>query len=467
LKDVPTIKDGTGEAPAAEIEASAASVGGEDAASSSVAGGEVEDLKAQLRNAKTSAERTRLRSALIARLVESDREAYAVEELRAMLAEEGFDPAGFYNIGNALARLGESSAAADAYRKAISQRHGNYSRAQNNLGVVLIRLGRWDEAQQALAAALRLESNNYPEASYNLGRMYALRGEAGLAINAWTRALAQQSDHAEAAVALARAFAEDGDPARGLAVLDAFDKRMTRRGADSPRAIAVARGEIVAASHVAAETKGGGKTISSVKTEGARAHDAVGSATRGVRASPTTLRALAVDQQSYDLLQRARAAREAGRHEESVALYRRVIQNRGGYFPPANLELGYALASLQRNEEAVASLLPVTTREGTRYPIAFYHLGRLYEHLGQLPRAVEAFSRAASIYGQENPQFFIDLSRVREKEGNRQAAFDAMDSYVRAMERTGGAPEWARERLAKLRRTDAHGPEQTNVSTKP
>jgi tetratricopeptide (TPR) repeat protein len=401
--------------------------------------GDVEDLKAQLKAAKSNAERARLHRALVGRLVESESKGQAVDELRVLAGDERFDPAGLYNVGNALARLGESRAAADVYRKAIAQRRGHYSRAQNNLGVVLLRLGLWDEAQEALTAALRQESGVYAEAHYNMGRLHALRGEAGLAIDSWTRALYQQPEHTDAAVALARALAEDGDPARGLAILDAFDQRAARNGRQSPREIAVARGEIIAVSNLSAEAKSGGRAPSSSHAEAARG-------------SANALRALVVDQQTYDLLQRARAAREAGRHEDSVGLYRRVIQNRGGYFPPANLELGYALSGLKRHEEAVASFLPVAAKEGARYPIAFYHLGRLYESLGQLSRAVEAFGRAAAFYGQQNPQFFVDLSRVHEKEGNMGEAVAAMESYVRVSERlSGSAPDWAQERLEKLR----------------
>ncbi|HEV2708279.1 MAG TPA: tetratricopeptide repeat protein [Pyrinomonadaceae bacterium] len=400
---------------------------------------DVEDLKAQLKAAKSNTERARLHRALVGRLVTSESKAQAVEELRALIEDERFDPAGLYNVGNALARLDESRAAAEAYRKAITQRRGHYSRAQNNLGVVLLRLGLWDEAQEALAAALRQESGLYAEAHYNMGRLHALRGEAGLAINSWSHALMQQPDHADAAVALARALAEDGDPARGLAILDAFDQRAARNGRQSPREIAIARGEIIAVSNLSTEAKAGGRLSSS-------------SAGEAARGSANSLHALVVDRQTYDLLQRARAAREAGRNEDAVGLYRRVIQNRGGYFPPANLELGYALSGLKRHEEAVESFLPVAAKEGARYPIAFYHLGRLYETLGQLPRAGEAFTRAASFYGQQNPQFYVDISRVREKEGNMGEALAAMESYVRVSERlSGSAPDWAQQRVEKLR----------------
>ncbi len=149
-------------------------------------------------------------------LAESGNKSEAVALLRSMLAEERFDPAYFYNTGNALARIGESEAAVEAYRKAIAQRHGNYARAQNNLGVVLTRLGRWEEAEEALTSALKLESYNYAEASYSLGRLHALRGESGLATTEWTRTLKLKPEHTDAAVSLARLLAEGGDTAQAL-----------------------------------------------------------------------------------------------------------------------------------------------------------------------------------------------------------------------------------------------------------
>ena len=170
------------------------------------------------------------------------------------------------------------------------------------------------------------------------------------------------------------------------------------------------------------------------------------------------MRAPVVDQQTYDLLRRARAAREGGRHEEAVALYRRVIERRG-YFTPANLELGYSLTNLRRDPEATAALELVATKEGARYPVAFYHLGRLYERAGQSVRSVEAFERAAAIYGDDNPQILLDLSRAREKAGDVRGAADAMETYVRATSRLGGTPDWAREHLAKLRQKTAAAPQ--------
>lgn len=403
----------------------------------------VEELRAKIEEARTGAERARLRRELADMLAERGRRGEAVAELRATLDDERFDPSGYYNAGNALARLDESNGAVEAYRKAIAQRRGNYSRAQHNLGVVLVRLGRWDEAREALSAAIRLEGGIYPEASYNLGRLYALRGESGLAIQEWTRALAHRPEHADAAIALAYALAEDGDPERSLLILDAFRKNALRRGASVEREMEIARGEIVAAMNLSNESSRERKEASNAR-ESASVSNA--------RASARTRGAFAVDKASYDLLQRARSAREGGSQEESVSLYRRVIERRGGYFAPANLELGFALSNLRRNEEAVEAFERVAAKDGERYPIVFYHLGRLYESANELTLSRMAFERAATLFGESNPQILLDLSRLREKSGDARGALEALENYARITARMGASPAWTEESLERLRR---------------
>jgi predicted Zn-dependent protease len=117
------------------------------------------------------------------------------------------------------------------------------------------------------------------------------------------------------------------------------------------------------------------------------------------------------------------------------------------------MEMGFTLFSMRRHEEAAAALLAVVRREGARYPLVFYHLGRIYEHLGRLGEAGEAFARAAELAGEESPQFYVDLSRVREREGRSTDALSAAEAYVRVTARaSGGAPEWARERVESLRK---------------
>jgi Tfp pilus assembly protein PilF len=212
---------------------------------------ELAGLRDEVANAEDEKVRASARRKLVDRLVEMNRMPEAIKELHVITGDERLDPVGLYNAGNTLARLGDEKSAVEAYRKAISQRRGNYSRAQNNLGVVLIRLGRLEEAHDALEAALRQEAGNYGEASYNMGRLQLLRGELPLAIKSWERAVKLEPDHTPAVVALARAYAQKGDAERGLELLDAFSKRMSVRGKDVPHEVTVARGEVIALGNVA------------------------------------------------------------------------------------------------------------------------------------------------------------------------------------------------------------------------
>jgi len=399
-------------------------------------------LRSMIKDAKTDSERARLHRLLVDYLVALNRKSEAIDELRAMSREDRVDPVGFYNLGNALARLEDTDTAIDVYRKAIKQRHGNYSHALNNLGVVLLRQGRWDEAQEALESALKLENFHYGEASYNMGRLYAARGEADLAIREWTRALVVQPDHADAAVALARALAEDGSPERGLAVLDAFlaRKASSTEVADARREILFnsGEGEATSASNISNTAATSAAKVANVKSDSGK---------HSLATTPT----LTVDQETYDLLGRARAARADGRNEEAATLYRRVLSRKEGFFAPANLELGFVLSSLKRYDEAAAMFETLVAREGARYPIAYYHLGRKYELLGKLDLAAGAFEKAAAAFDETNPQFLLDLSRVRELAGNYKAALKAMEDYVSISQKIGHVPEWTTERLAELR----------------
>jgi tetratricopeptide (TPR) repeat protein len=400
----------------------------------------LDSLRAQIASAKTGDERMRLQRTLVDYLVALNRKGEALNELRAMARDERIDPVGFYNIGNALARLGDTDTAIETYRKAIKQRHGNYSHAQNNLGVLLLRQGRWDEARTAFLAALALENFRYAEASYNLGHLYSAQGDSNLAMREWNRALVAQPDDVDALIALAHALADDGKRERGVALLDAF---LTRRGAntaiaDARRDILYGRDELEPAS---APSTTGAVKVSSEK------QSTVNSGEKAAAAA----RPLEVDQETYDLLQRARDEREAGRHEEAVKLYNRVLSRSNGLLPPANLELSFVLSGLKRYDEAVVVLTTLVNRAGARYPIAYYHLGRQYEQLGNLSLAADAYEKAAAAFNETNPQFLLDLSRVREKEGNTRAALAAMEDYVRISQSKGGAPAWSTERLAQLR----------------
>jgi tetratricopeptide (TPR) repeat protein len=387
-------------------------------------GSEMKALREEIEAATSPELRTRLQLKLVDHRLNAGMKQEAIAELHSMSAEDHFNPQGFYNIANALARAGDADAAVNTYRKAIDQRKGRYSRALNNLGVVLMRQGHWDEAHEAFMSALRLESFRYAEASYNLGRLYVVRGEGDLAIREWRRAVQVDPEHKAAAQALANAGSAESIT---VAARHPADHSASTR-ASSP------------GSPPLGDDGGGGKSDTASTNSGAPSR-------KNGSVSPV----LTVDPETYAFLQRARTARDRGRHEEAVESYRKVISRMGGYFGPANLELGYDLISLKRNDEAIAILLPVSVKDGTRYPISFYHLARLYEQRGDLKLAEENFARASEAYREGNAQFLLDLSRVREKLGNFTGALTSMEQYLSVLEREGQKPEWSSERLAALR----------------
>jgi len=357
----------------------------------------VTSLRDQIQAAASDADRNRLKLKLADLLLTMGHNSEAMTELNSIANSTAFDPIGFYNLGNTFARLGESEAAIKAYKTAIDQRNGKYSRAYNNLGVVLLRVGRWDEAYDALLSALKLENFRYAEASYNLGRVYAARGQNDLAAREWRRALAVDPKHDAAAHALAH-------------------------GGDEDEIIVVAQPKTAKNAPVAAAKRSSALTTPAPKT-------------------------LTLDQASFDYLQRARSASEHGKMLEAVDNFQRVLIRQDGYFPPANLELSYALLNLKRYDEAIKNLVAVSTRDGARYPISYYHLARLYEMKGELKLAEAAFVQAAP----KNPQFLLDVTRVREKLGDFKGSLEAMEQYLSLMEKQGEKPAWSDERLAELR----------------
>ena len=351
--------------------------------------------------AASDAERIRLQLKLVEELLATNKKAEALSELRLITATDAFDPQSFYNAGNSLARLDDNNGAVEAYRKAIDQRKGNYSRAFNNLGVVLLRVGRWDESYDALSSASKLENFHYAEASYNLGRLYAARGQIDLAVREWHRVLKIDPHHTAAIDALARIGTEERVVVQPVRV-----------------------------------TKVSGEKPASIK-------------------SPTTSgnspKPLVLDATSFELLQRARTLNEKGNTQDSVDSYKRLLSRESGYFPPANLELSFALITLKRYDEASSNLQLVANRDGSRYPISYFHLARVYELQGDLKQAEVFFSRAASAFGTANSQFLLDVSRVREKQGDFKGALEAMERYLSVMQQQGLEPSWSAERLTALR----------------
>jgi tetratricopeptide (TPR) repeat protein len=362
-------------------------------------------LREQIDAAPSATEGNRLRLKLADLLLNSGKQTEALAELNGIANSGSFDPVGFYNLGNFFARLGESEAAISAYKTAIEQRKGYYSRAYNNLGVMLLRAGRWDEAHDALLSALKIESFHYAEASYNLGRVYAARGQHDLAVREWQRALTVDPKHDAAKQALTHVGTEET-----IVVRKASNRSAEPRPAKAPPAAP--------------------KTAPAV--------------------APAS-KALVLDPASYNYLQRARSASEHGKMQEAVENYQRVLKLEDGYFPPANLELSYVLLSLKRYDEALNNLLEVSKRDGAKYPISYFHLARLYELKGELKLAEASFSQAANSSVTNNGQFLLDLSRVREKLGDFKGSLEAMERYLKVMQEQGLKPVWSDERMAELR----------------
>jgi tetratricopeptide (TPR) repeat protein len=360
----------------------------------------IKALRDQIAAAAVVQERNRLQLKLADELVKTGYKTEALKELSAIVEANAFDPISYYNAGNAFARLGETDSAITAYRRAIEQRNGNYSRAHNNLGVLMLREGRWDEAYESFISALKAENFRYAEASYNLGRLYDARGQHDLAVREWRRALVVDPKHNAAAQALARGNNDD--------VIVVAPKVKSAKPSAPPTAV-------------------------------------------NTSAGPRPVARLTLDQTSYDFLQRARGASERGKALEAVDNYKRVLNREGGYFAPANLELSYALLSLKRYDEAQAQLLQVSQRDGTRYPVSYFHLARLYELKGDLKLAEASFSKALEANVSANVRYLLDVSRVREKQADYKGALEAMERYVTLVQQQGEKPAWCDERLAALR----------------
>lgn len=374
----------------------------------------VTDLREQIEGAADGSERIRLQLKLADLLVSTGHKSDALKELQLIADSNTFDPASFYNLGNSYARLGETEAAINAYNTAIEQRKGRYSRAYNNLGVVLFRAGRWDEAYDALLSALKVENFRYAEASYNLGRVYSARGQKDLAAREWRRALVVDPQHDAAAYALSRVGTEDKIVVEPKPAAVKAEEKKPAPAAPAPAAPAPAAPAPAAPA----------------------------------RAAVSAPKSLSLDQASFDFMQKARNAAERGKMTEAVDNFRRVLNRQDGYFPPANLELSYALLSLKRYDEALPQLLQVSQRDGVRYPISYFYLARVYELKGELKLAEAAFSQAAP----NNPQFLLDVSRVREKLGDFKGALAAVEQYLKLMSEQGEKPAWSDTRIAELRR---------------
>ncbi len=120
----------------------------------------------------------------------------------------------FNTVGHLLARQGDLSSSAEAFRKAI-ERYPSLASGHNNLGIVLARMERFDSAEQSFERAIQ-EAPGFAEAYYNLGCLYLQTGRKQQAIPVFRRALDLKPDYANARTKLEQALADvspEGDGA--------------------------------------------------------------------------------------------------------------------------------------------------------------------------------------------------------------------------------------------------------------
>ena len=308
---------------------------------------------ARRRGGRDGRARARLQHAIVARLLETGARWKRLTNARDA-REERFDPPHFFTSATRW-RARRFADGAEAYRKAVVQRRGCYSRAQNiseSSSFVSV-VGR---RPRRLCGALRLENGKYPEASYNMGRVYGC-ARAGLAIREGSARSTCNRTRRRRARARTHARARRRPRTRARRA-DSFSARFNARAracrAPSPSRAATRRGRPTSHARNAAAATMRSNVRSIPHSSKRKRRRALGSA-RGRGFARARHRAAGMSFCNA----RVRRARRAQRG--TVTLYRRVLAERGGYFPPANLELGYALINLKRNEEALAMLVPVTS----------------------------------------------------------------------------------------------------------
>lgn len=102
----------------------------------------------------------------------------------------------YYNLGNALQKIGDFAAAIDAYRQALSHKTDGAD-GWNNLGNALRQVGEYNAAIEAYEQALSFNPEDATAWS-NLGNVYHRQGQFNPASDCYHRAIVLQPDHGDA-----------------------------------------------------------------------------------------------------------------------------------------------------------------------------------------------------------------------------------------------------------------------------
>jgi len=158
----------------------------------------------------------------------------AVRDFRKAVELQPDFPSAHNRLGRALMLRGQSSAAAEEFRKAIEQNGGSYPVAQFNLGVALQQLGDGKGAAAAYQDAIKAKGGNYPDAFYQLGVAYSNDGRWPEAADALRKSIEQDGGRdPDAQLRLGYVLVKQEDYAGAEQV---FREALERRGGNLPYA---------------------------------------------------------------------------------------------------------------------------------------------------------------------------------------------------------------------------------------
>jgi len=113
-----------------------------------------------------------------------------------------------FNLGLAMARLGQTNDAITSFRTAL-EIYPDFAEAHNSLGLQLSALGDLDEAKKHYEAAIEIQPD-FPTALNNLGTIHARQGRYAEAVRSFEQALVLDTNYVSARFNLANALLHTG-----------------------------------------------------------------------------------------------------------------------------------------------------------------------------------------------------------------------------------------------------------------
>ncbi len=339
-----------------------------------------------------------------------------------------------YNLGNLLARRGETEEAIDRYRKAIRLRPA-YPEAHHNLGLTLMSQGKVDEALACYAQTLRLQPE-HAGAHNSLGIALLAQGRIDEAIERFRRTLQIKPEYPEALLNLGIAMERMGkrDEAIGY-----YREAVTLDAEFVPARFNLA--VMMKARGKLKEAAAQFNAVLRVKPDfvEARANLADILASRGQVD-------LAIAEYNMALRQRPDAAQlhndlatllgGQGRYEEAVAHLSRALLIDPEY-ATAHANLGLALIGQGKVKQAVEEFRAALRIDPNR-PGVLARLADALRKLGKLDEAVQAYRQVVRKTPGDPDAYcnlgdaLIRLGRIDEALGAYRAALELDDRHERA-----------------------------------